>query len=197
MRVNVKRAWEAKHDNNEARRRQTFIMYLCYYDASFKIFFRVKDLLDQNMNAEINHCRRINEEYNRSTSGSSRARHIYAHTTKSGMVYKTRYWWVLFLNMEEGPHLDKFVSDSLTDGGFFPCLASVNETKITRDSSGSTWKPSTMSKKLRNISADQMEGDSACKSFAISQKCTSYTNYWFFRERKFLISPKSPCRKSA
>ena len=41
------------------------------------------------------------------------------HTTKSGKVDTTRYSSVLFLNVEEGPHLDKSVSDSLTDGGFF------------------------------------------------------------------------------
>ena len=41
------------------------------------------------------------------------------HTIKSGKVYKTRHWWVLFLNMEEWPHLDKSVSNSLTDGSFF------------------------------------------------------------------------------
>ena len=44
-----------------------------------------------NMDAEIDHCRRIDKEYNRSISGSNRARPIYAHMIKSGKIYKTGY----------------------------------------------------------------------------------------------------------
>ena len=81
--------------------------------------------------------------------------------------------------MEEGPHRDKFVSDSLTDGGFF-FMSRVGKRR-NENHKRPLWKHMKAKHYVQEavekpIPADQMGGDSACKSIAISQKCTSHTH---------------------
>ena len=119
IRARAKKAWETETDSVKVRRHAISVMYASYYDSIPKHFFNARGVLDQNLNAQINHCRRINEDYNKSESGSSRPKDRYSYRIDIGLVSRFRAWWVLFLNIEEGPHLDKFINDSSTKRTFF------------------------------------------------------------------------------
>ena len=65
-------------------------MYASYYDPTPRHFFNAKDVLDQNLDAQINHCRKINEDHNKFESESSRFKDRYSYRIDIDLVFRFR-----------------------------------------------------------------------------------------------------------
>ena len=110
IRARGKKSWKISFEGVEVCRNAISDLYASYYDRSSRKFFNAKGVLDQNIDAHIDHCRTINQDYNKTASGSIRPQDSYSHRS----VNRRKAWWILFLNTEDGAHLDKFIQDSCT-----------------------------------------------------------------------------------
>lgn len=118
IRVNAKKIWKLKSDGVETRRHAIFIIYFMYYDLIIRHYFQTLRVLDQNSDAHINYCRRIDKQYKKSEFETYKLTNEYKLKKIIDKFIKFKIWWVAFLNIEKKSHLNKFIKDSFEKSAF-------------------------------------------------------------------------------
>ena len=105
--------WTAGFDSEEDKKGDMDALYSAYHSQTARNYFMGKGLLNQGKDPL---CRTLRQGFITRNPGATRSDIVYMLKLPEGVIAKEYPWWVLFLQQEHGPQLDKFIRNALLGG---------------------------------------------------------------------------------
>lgn len=110
--------WKLKCESEDEEQRQVAMLYAAYHSPAPRLFFSKRGVLNQDVDAKLDHCSTIERSYRESGEDNQRCSRRYSLMVGKDSVSGHYYWWVIFLHQRVGSELDKFIQNAVPGGGW-------------------------------------------------------------------------------